>query len=88
MFGANYAKLHEALPAFVDGSVIGSPTRHLAQDAEAWQGTIGYEIDNGVDVYLGYQHYNFDGPTGQCSLAACDSLDANVGFLQTAFSFP
>jgi outer membrane protein OmpU len=87
-FGVNYANTHEELPAFVDASIIGTPTRRLAQDVEAWQGTIGYEIDNGIDLYVGYQHYNFDGPTGQCSAIACDSMDANVGFLQTAFSFP
>lgn len=88
MFGVNYANLHEELPPYVDGTVIGTPTRNLTQDAQAWQGTVGYEIGNGLDVYLGYQHYNFDGPTGQCSIVACDSMDANVGFLQTAFSFP
>ena len=88
MFGVNYANIHEELPPYVDGTVIGTPTRQLAQDGEAWQGTIGYEVGNGVDIYLGYQHYNFDGPAAQCSLAACDSLEADVGFLQTAFSFP
>ncbi len=90
-FGVNYANIREELPAFVDNSVIGLPTRQLVQNGEAWQGTIGYEIGNGVDLYAGYQHYNFDGPTGGCSLgpvAACDSLTADVGFLQTAFSFP
>jgi len=85
MFGVNYANLKEELPAFLDGRAT---TRHLTQEATAWQGTVGYEIDNGVDVYLGYQHYNYDGPTGQCSAVACDSMDADVGFLQTAFSFP
>lgn len=87
-FGVNYANLREELPPFVDPSVIGTPTRRLVQDAEAWQGTVGYEIDTGVDIYLGYQRYSFDGPTGQCSAVNCDSLQADVGFLQTAFSFP
>jgi len=82
-FGANYANIDEQLPPFVD--VV---TRRLTQRGEAWQGTIGYEIGNGVDLYAGYQRYNFDGPTGGCSSAACDSLQANVGFLQTAISFP
>ncbi|MBI1210260.1 MAG: porin [Alphaproteobacteria bacterium] len=88
LFGVNYANLHEELPPYVDSTVLAAPTRHLAQDAEAWQGTVGYEIDTGIDVYLGYQRYNFDGPTAQCSAVACDSMDANIGFLQTAFSFP
>ena len=87
-FGVNYANVNEQLPPYVDASVIGAPTRQLTQKGEAWQGTIGYEVGNGVDIYAGYQHYNFDGPTGGCSLAACDSLQANVGFVQTAFSFP
>ncbi len=84
MFGVNYANTHEELPSFFDGV----STRHLVQNSDAWQGTVGYEIENGIDLYVGYQHYNFDGPTGQCSTVACDSMDANVGFLQTAFAFP
>jgi hypothetical protein len=63
-------------------------TRQLTQNGEAWQGTVGYEISNGIDVYAGYQHYNFDGPTGGCTTTACDTLEANVGFLQTAVTFP
>jgi predicted porin len=90
-FGVNYANITEQLPPFVDTTVISTPTRHLTQNGEAWQGTIGYEFANGIDLYAGYQHYNFDGPTGGCSagpLAACDSLRADIGFLQTAVSFP
>jgi predicted porin len=83
-FGVNYAHMNEELPPFTDGAV----PRRVEQEAEAWQGTIGYEIATGIDIYLGYQHYNFDGPTGQCSTAACDSMEAGIGFLQTAFSFP
>ncbi len=83
-FGVNYANLTEQLPPFLDAGV----TRHLTQNGEAWQGTVGYEIANGVDLYAGYQRYSFSGPTGGCSLAACDSLQADVGFLQTAISFP
>ena len=87
-FGVNYADLREELPPYVDGSIPTPQRRTLTQDAQAWQGTIGYELENGIDFYIGYQHYNFDGPTGQCSAVACDSLEADVGFLQTAFSFP
>ena len=83
-FGVNYANVNEQLPAFLDAGV----TRNLTQNGDAWQGTIGYEISNGIDVYAGYQHYNFDGPTGGCSTLACDTIEANVGFLQTAVAFP
>jgi predicted porin len=85
-FGANYVNLEEELPAFSDTSV-GPTTRFLTQDAQGYTGQVGYELDENVQFVIGYQHYDFDGPTGVCIVGACDTLDADLGFFQTAISF-
>ncbi|MBP6011524.1 MAG: porin [Alphaproteobacteria bacterium] len=87
-FGANYVNLEEELPAFIDTS-LGGPgvRRELTQDAQGWSGTVGYEVDENLSFSVGYQHYDFDGPAGVCVGAACDTLDANLGFFQTSMSF-
>jgi hypothetical protein len=83
----NYANLEEELPPFIDTSVISTPRRDLTQDAQGWQGSVGYEFDENVHIVAGYQHYNFDGPANVCNATACDTMDANLGFLQTSISF-
>jgi hypothetical protein len=82
-FGANYVNLEEELPPFVDGLV----TRFETQDGEAWMGAVGFEVDENLRFAAGYQHYAFDGPVGACVAAACDTLDADLGFFQSSFSF-
>ncbi len=85
-FGANYVNLDEELPPFFDTSV-GPTLRELTQDAQGWQGAVAYEFDENVHIVVGYQHYNFDGPTNVCVTAACDTLDADLAFVQTSMSF-
>jgi predicted porin len=86
-FGANYVNLEEELPAFIDTSTGPAITRELTQDAEGWSGAVGYEFDENVQIVAGYQHYEFDGPAGVCSTAVCDSLNADLAYLQTSISF-
>lgn len=87
-FGANYVNLEEELPAFRDTSPVGPDViRSLTQDAEGYTGQVGYELDENVQFVIGYQHYKFDGPTGVCVAGACDTLDADLGFFQTAITF-
>lgn len=86
-FGVSYAWLDEELPSYTDTTTGPAIVRHLTQEAEAWHAGVGYEVGDGVDLYAGYQHYNFDGPAGVCTSVACDTLEADVFYLQTAFSF-
>jgi outer membrane protein OmpU len=86
-FGVNYANLEEELPTFIDNSTGPAIARDVTQDAQGWQGAIGYEFDENVKIIAGYQHYDFDGPANACSTAACDTLDADLGFLQTSITF-
>jgi len=81
--GAEYVNLQEELPSFLDGAV----TRDLVQNADGYAGSIGYEFDENARIVAGYQHYTFDGPAGACVTAACDTMDANLGYLQTSISF-
>jgi hypothetical protein len=62
----------------------------LTQDAQGWAGAIGYEFDENARIVAGYQHYSFEGPGGTCvagGTPVCDTLDANLGYLQTSISF-
>jgi predicted porin len=86
-FGANYINLEEELPSFIDTSPAPDVTRFLTQDAQGYTGQIGYEFDENLQLVIGYQHYEFDGPTGGCVSAACDTLDADLGFFQTSITF-
>jgi predicted porin len=81
--GAEYVNLEEELPSFLDGAV----TRDLVQNADGYSGSIGYEFDENARIVAGYQHYTFDGPAGACVTAACDTMDANLGYLQTSITF-
>lgn len=82
-FGVNYANLQEELPPFDDGGTI----RFLTQDVQSWMGAVGYVFDDNLQITVGYQHYEYDGPTGSCVPGACDTLEADVGFLETVISF-
>lgn len=84
--GAEYVNLEEELPRFVDNVT----PRDLTQDATGWAGSVGYEFDENARIVAGYQHYSFDGPGGACVTgitSVCDTMDANLGYLQTSISF-
>lgn len=84
--GAEYVNLEEELPRIDDGGTL----RDLVQEATGWAGSIGYEFDENARIVAGYQHYEFDGPANACvagGTPVCDTLDANMGYLQTSISF-
>ncbi len=84
--GVEYVSLEEELPDFLDGVV----RRSLTQDANAWSGAIGYEIDGNARIVAGFQQYAFEGPGGACIAGptpVCDTLDAGLGYIQTSISF-
>ena len=84
--GVEYVNLEQELPDFLDGLV----RRSLTQDANAWSGAVGYEIDGNARIIAGYQQYAFEGPSGACvsgPTPVCDTLDAGLGYIQTSISF-
>lgn len=85
--GAEYVNLEEELPTFVDNTTGPNISRDLVQNADGYAGSIGYEFDENAKIVAGYQHYNFDGPAGACVSAACDTMDADLGYLQTSITF-
>jgi hypothetical protein len=77
--------LDEELPPYLDGTV-----KTVSQKATGWSGSIGYEFDENARIAAGFQHYAFEGPAGACVTgitSVCDTLDANIGYLQTSISF-
>jgi predicted porin len=87
-FGVGYVNLEEELPPVVDTSPAGPDViRELTQDGQGWTGAVGYEFDENLQIVAGYQHYDFDGPAGLCVGAGCDTLDADMAYLQTSMSF-
>ena len=85
-FGVEYVDLQQELPDFLDGIV----RRSLTQDANAWSGAVGYEIDSNARIVAGYQSFAYDGPAGACVAGptpVCDTLDAGLGYVQTSISF-
>jgi predicted porin len=85
--GAGYVNLEEELPRFTDDSTGPDVIRELTQDAQGWTGAVTYEFDENLQLSAGYQHYDFDGPAGVCTGVACDTLDADLAFVQTTMSF-
>ena len=82
-FGADYIHSSEDIP-FTSTN----------QDGEGVEVAIGYVFDEHVRLTGGYQHFQFDGPRGSCQtdtggffFPQCDTLDADVGFVETKFSF-
>jgi predicted porin len=86
-FGVGYVNLEEELPPFNDASLGPVSRRELAQDAQGWTGAIAYEFDENLQIAGGYQHYDFDGPIGACTTNGCDTLDADLAYIQTTMSF-
>lgn len=89
-FGIGYVNLEEELPLFIDTTPLAPPDnvpRVLTQDAQGWTGAVGYEFDENLQIVAGYQHYDFDGPAGVCVVGACDTLDADLAYLQASISF-
>ena len=79
MFGVNYVTAEAELP-FSDN-----------QTGEGLQFAGAYTLDENWRVSAGYQHFEFEGPFGGCPTDAggggCNTLDGNVGYLETTFSF-
>ena len=62
-----------------------------SQQGTGMQVAAAYTIDENFRVSGGFQHFAFDGPFGGCPTDAggfgCYSLDGDVGYLETTFSF-
>lgn len=85
-FGVEYIDLEQELPDFLDGIV----TRSLTQNAKAWSGAVGFEFDENARIVAGYQQHSFEGPAGACMtgiVSVCDTLDSDLGYVQTSISF-
>ncbi|MFM9863957.1 MAG: porin [Micropepsaceae bacterium] len=57
------------------------------QDGSGLQFALGYTINEDFRITGGYQRFDFDGPLNFCSTGFCDTLDANVGYIETSFNF-
>jgi predicted porin len=87
-FGVGYVNLEEELPPIIDTSPAGPDViRELTQDGQGWTGAVGYEFDENLQIVAGYQHYDFDGPAGVCVVGGCDTLDADMAYVQASISF-
>jgi outer membrane protein OmpU len=83
MFGINYIHADEEL-VFDDTNQTGSGTQLAA----------GYTFSPNIRLTAGYQYFDFEGPDNQCQAddggagsPRCDTLDANLGYVETTFSF-
>lgn len=82
-FGANYITATEE-----------SPFLFTEQEGDGFQFAAGYTVTENVRITGGWQHFDFDGPFGICPTDSggiffppCDTLEADVGYLETTFSF-
>lgn len=79
MFGANYILSNEEIFFSND------------QNGTGLQFAAGYTFTENFRVTGGLQHFEFDGPNNACVTDfggfGCDSLDGNIGYLETTFSF-
>ncbi|MBP6011525.1 MAG: porin [Alphaproteobacteria bacterium] len=79
MFGANYIAATEEILFDND------------QEGQGLQFAGGYTFTENFRVTAGYQHFEFDGPNNACVTDnggfGCDTLDGNIGYLETTFSF-
>ena len=67
------------------------------QEGSGFEAAIGYTVNSFIRLTGGYQHFEFDGPnsgTTACPIGnggiffpTCDTQDADVGFVETKFSF-
>lgn len=79
MVGANYITVQEELPFSTD------------QDGKGFQLAGAYTFHENMRVSAGYQRFEFEGPFSGCLTdfggSACSTLDADVGYIETTFSF-
>lgn len=61
-----------------------SPTQ--SQKGKAIEIAGGLIVGPGIQVAAGYQHFDFEGPSGICA-GFCDSAEAGVFFLETTLTF-
>lgn len=77
--GANYIVADEELPYTTN------------QEGSGVQLAAGYTFGPNIRMTGGYQHFDFEGPLDVCPTGAggpfCDTLDANLGYVETTFSF-
>jgi predicted porin len=84
-FGLDYITENEQQPNFPRGD----------QNGKGFEAAVGYTFNEWLRMTGGYQRFEFDGPVGQCQtdhgggfiFPPCDTQDANVGFVETKFSF-
>ncbi len=58
------------------------------QEGRGLQFALGYTINESFRLTGGYQRYEFNRDSGGCFTSGfCDTLDANVGYVETTFSF-
>lgn len=81
MLGANYI--------FAEEDLLFTTAQ---QEGDGLQFAAGYTFSETVRLTGGYQHFQFEGPGDQCVTDAgggfgCDTLDGDVGYLETTFSF-
>ncbi len=81
-FGLDYITSREQIPFSTD------------QTGKGMEAAVGYTFDEHIRFTGGYQRFEFDGPFGSCltdkgglGFPPCDTLDANVGFVESKFSF-
>lgn len=82
-FGLDYITETEDLP-FTTGQ----------QDGKGFEAALGYTFNEWLRMTGGYQRFEFSGPHDSCTtdnggifFPQCDTQDANVGFVETKFSF-
>lgn len=71
---ANYITMTEELP-------------FNEQEGTGLQFALGYTINEYFRITGGYQKYDFEAQFGFCGFGGCTDLDANVGYVETSFSF-
>ena len=80
MLGANYIMSEEELPFFTED-----------QEGSGLQFAAAYTFNETIRLGAGYQHFEFEGPFDVCltdtGQFGCDTLDGNIGYLETTFSF-
>lgn len=83
MVGANYIEADEEIPFSTAN-----------QDGQGAQLSAGYIFNENVRLVAGWQHFEFSGPFGVCPTDSggiffppCDTLDGDIGFLESTFSF-
>lgn len=57
------------------------------QEGSGLQFALGYSINENFRITGGYQRYEFGADFGGCGFFGCTDLDANVGYVETTFSF-